>query len=92
MGDVGHRVVVLGAPKLVAGADLELGLVVEDVQAHQRGHADAVQADRIAGDRGIEPADASWPARDGAELVAAFADLVPHLVQQLGGKRAVTDA
>src|SRR5207245_9924930 len=35
VGDVGHRVVVPRAAKLVAGADLELGLVVEDVEAQQ---------------------------------------------------------
>src|SRR6266566_4993183 len=78
--------------EVVGGADLQEGLLVQDVEAHQRGPADAVDADRIAGDSRVEPADAAWAAGDGAELVAAFADLVPGLVEELRGEGAIADA
>ena len=84
--------VVPRAAKLVAGADLELGLVVEDVEAHQGGDGDAVEADSVAGHGGVEPADAPGPAGHRAELVAALTDLVPHLVEKLGGKRSIADS
>src|SRR5207245_11516023 len=74
------------------GADLEERLVVEDVQPHQGRNADAVEADRVARDGGVEPADAPRSAGDRAELVAALPDLIPHLVEQLGWKWAVADA
>src|SRR5256885_9658120 len=61
VGDVGHRVVVLGAAKLVAGADLELGLVVEEVGALQGGDADAVEAARVAGRGCVEPSAGPVP-------------------------------
>src|SRR2546427_494242 len=92
VGDIGDWVVVFLASKLVSGADLEQRLVVEDIQAHQGRDADAVEAHGVARDGGVEPADASRPSGDGAELVAALPYLVPHLVEKLGGKRAVADA
>src|SRR5690242_623364 len=92
VGDVGDRVVVAGAPEVVSGADLQLRLVVEDVQAHERSDADAVQPGGVAGDGGVEPADAAGAAGHGAELVAALPYLVPHLVRELRRERPVADA
>src|SRR5947209_17212878 len=92
MRDVRDRVVEAGAAKLITRAQLQQRLVVEDVEPHQGGDADAVEAHGVAADRGVEPADAPRPAGDGPELVAAFTDLVPHLVEQLGRKRPVPDA
>src|SRR5438105_4089176 len=80
------------ASKLVTRAQLQQRLVVEDIEPHEGGDADAVETHRVAGDRGVEPSDSARAARDGAELMAALPDLVPDLVQQLGGKRAVADA
>ena len=92
VGDVGNRVVIALASKLVAHADLQERLVVEDVEPHEGGGTDAVEAHRVAGDGGIEPSDSARAACHGAKLVAALSDLVPHLVEKLGGKRAVADA
>src|SRR5438552_536670 len=86
------QVLLRSAAKLVAGADLEQRLVIEDVEAHQRRDAEAIEAHRVAPDRRIEPADASRATGHRAELVAALPDLVPHLVEQLGRERAITDA
>jgi hypothetical protein len=80
------------AAEVVACADLQRGLVVENVQPHERGAADAVHPHGVARDGRIKPPDAARPAGDGAELVAAFADLVPHLVEQLRREWAVADA
>src|SRR5690349_6661094 len=91
VGDVGDRVVVAGAPEVVSGADLQLRLVVEDVQAHERSDADAVQPGGVAGDGGVEPPDAAGAAGHGAELVAALPYLVPHLVRELRRERPVAD-
>src|ERR1700680_4937526 len=89
--DVRDRMVVALTAEVVAGADLELGLLVEDVQTHESRAADAIYAHGVARDGGVEPADAPWSSSHGAELVTALADLVPHLVQQLRRKRSVTD-
>src|SRR5581483_2612956 len=90
--DVRDRVVVCRSAEVVTRADLEVGLIVEDVEPHQRGAADSVEPARVSRHGGVEPADAARTARDGAELVAALADLVPHLVRELGRERTVADA
>src|SRR5438132_9170228 len=90
--DVGDRVVVARSAKLVAGTDLEQGLVVENVEPHQRRDPDSVEAHGVSCDGRVKPTDAAGPAGHGAELVAALADLVPHLVQQLGWEWSIAAA
>src|SRR4029077_3543934 len=87
--DVRQRVVETFASEVVAGADLQQRLVVEDVETHERSASDTVHLDCVAGDGGVEPTDAARPPRHRAELVAALADLIANLVEQLGREGAV---
>src|SRR5579859_4160099 len=83
--------VVAGTSEVVAGADLEDWLFVQDVQPHQRRAFHSVHPHRIAGDGRVEPADAARATGYRPEFMAALADLVPHLVGELRGKRAIPD-
>src|SRR5260370_41385830 len=89
MRDVREREVETLASEVVPGTDLQERLIVEDVETHQSRAPDAVQFDGVARDGGVEPLDPALPSRHRAELMAALADLVADLVQQLGWKRPV---
>ena len=69
--------------RLEAGEHVELG---------ERQAVQAVEAHRVAGDHGVEPAAAPRPAGGGAELVAVLPQLLAELVEQLGRKRPAADA
>ena len=80
------------APEPVAGADLEVLHLVEDVQLHQCDGPGAVDADCVAGHGGVEPAHAPGSAGHGAEFVTALANGVARRVGQLGREGTVADA
>ena len=71
------------------------GNLLEFVEHVELGDDDAVETvDRrsVTEQRDIEPAAAARPAGDGAEFLAAAADLLARSVQRLGRKRAAADA
>src|SRR6202011_5651253 len=90
--DVGEGVVEALASEVVAGADLQQGLVVEDVETHEGGAADPVQPNGVAGHGGVEPSDAARSPGNGAEFVASLADLVADVVEELRWERSVAHA
>ena len=65
---------------------------VEHVELGQRQALDAAELDRLADQHGVEPAAAARAAGDGAELVAALAQALADLVEQLGRERPGADA
>ncbi len=79
------------AVQLVAGADFYLRKTVQHIQLGER---DAVHA---AGDHGlahqhrVEPAAAALAPGDGAEFLAALAQLFADSVFQFGGERSLAD-
>src|SRR6185503_164915 len=76
----------------IAGADLDLGQTVEDVELRQAETRDAVREHRAPQQHGVEPAAAPRPARRRTELVADRTQSPADVVVELGGERARTDA
>ncbi len=90
-GGAGRQVIVALPAMPIGGADLDLVEAVEHVELGQRDAVDAADLDRLAHQRGVEPAAAPRPAGDGAELVAALAEPAADLVVELGRERAAAD-
>ena len=76
----------------VAGADLHRLEPVEHVELGQRDAGDAADRGRLAHQHRVEPAAAALAAGDGAELVAALAELLADLIVLLGREGAGADA
>ena len=90
---VGREVVGLGSVgQQVAHADGNLGEGREHVELGQRERGDAVDPDREAERRQVEPAAAALAARHGAELAAELAHALLRLALDLGRERALADA
>src|SRR6185503_9044036 len=89
LGGAGREMLDALALQLVADADRELREAVEHVELGERDAVDAADAHRLAHHRGVEPAAAALPPRDGAELVPARAELIADRVGLLGGEGAV---
>ena len=69
--------------RLEAGEHVELG---------DRETVEAVEAHRVAGHHGVEPAAAARAAGGGAELLAVVLQLLAEVVEQLGRERPAADA
>ena len=90
---MGREVVGLGSVgQQVAHADGNLGERGEHVELGQRERGDAVDPDREAERRQVEPAAAALAARHGAELAAELAHELLCLALDLGRERAFADA
>src|SRR5205814_4749840 len=77
---------------VVAGADGDLVELVEDVELRQGEGVEAVEHRRGPHDREVEPAGTAGAAGDGAELVAAAAEVLAGRVVELRRERAAADA
>ena len=87
----GNSVSVRG-PAAVGRADVDAIEAVEHVQLRQRERVETVDARAVAHRDGVVPAAAPRTPGDGAVLVAAVAQAVPHLAGQLGRQRSFADA
>src|SRR6185369_18064322 len=85
--DLGERLF-----ELVADADLHYLDSVEHVELGDAQAGGAVQLDRALQRRGVEPPGAPRPARGGAELPAALAQALAHVVRQLGREGTLAHA
>src|SRR3954453_14461462 len=90
-GEGGERFPELAAD-VVADADGDLFELVEHVQLRQRDRVEAVEHRGCAKYRQVQPAGAARTSGDGAELIAARAEVLTVLVVQLRRERAAADA
>src|SRR5215472_12987440 len=79
------------AAEVVADTDLNVWHLVQDVKLGQGHGGGAIDPDGVARDSTVEPAHPARPAGDRAELVAALANGVAHVVRELGRKGSVAD-
>ena len=86
--ELGNGLAVL---QLVCDADLELRQAAQRVDLVDDDIGQAVYADSVACNNGVEPAGAARAAGNSTELAACVADVVAGLVEQLGRERAFAD-
>lgn len=90
--DVGGDFVGDVAVDFVAGADGNLGELVEDVELGDDEPLGGVDLVGIAEQRNVEPAAATLAPGDSAELIAATADVLADFAADLSGEGPLADA
>lgn len=87
-----RKVIDFLSVKLVADADFQLVETIENIELGQRDAGNTIGGDRLAHQRGIEPATTTLATGNSAELMTFFAEELADFVMQFGRERAFADA